>query len=414
METHQIITLLVGLALIIALARLLGALFRRLGQPSVIGEVLAGILVGPTLFDGAVSDALFPTDTRPLLWALANIGVALFMFVVGLELDQRLLRASARTATAVSLASTVVPFALGAALASFLLTRHPTENPVVFVLFLGTSMAVTAFPVLARILTDLRMTRTPLGTLAMTTAAIGDLLAWLLLACVLALAGAGGANPWMIALLVPYTAVMLWVVRPLLRRVFATTKDLTPTVLAVVSAGALLSGAATEWMGLHLIFGAFVFGLAIPRDGTEVLREQLHDRIAGFNSVLLLPVFFIVAGLKVDLSAVDLAGFGELLLILLVAIGGKVGGTFAAARLRGIEGRQSIALAFLMNTRGLTELIVLNVGLLLGIIDERLYTLLVVMAVVTTALTGPLLRLINPATGDRSVAAEDFISGGRR
>ncbi len=398
MKADQIAILLFDLALIIVLAQVLGALARRLDQPAVIGEILAGILVGPTLFDGAIAAHVFPTDVRPHLTTLANVGVAVFMFIIGLELDRGLLRGSARIAATVSTASIVLPFGLGVLLALQLLQRHPTEHRLGFVLFMGVAMSVTAFPVLARILVDRNMHDTALGALALTCAAVDDLVAWSLLAVVVALTGSGGPDQWRMLLAPIFVAVMLWIVRPLLRRLANTwpNEGLTVPVMAALIVGLLVSGAATEWIGLHFIFGAFLFGVVVPREGMSVLREQILERVGQLCSVLLLPVFFIVVGLKVDLSGIDLTALGELGLVLLVAIGGKFCGAFAGARLHGVPPRQSAGLAALLNTRGLTELVVLTVGLQLGVLDEQLYSLMVVMAVVTTAMAGPLLRVLVP------------------
>lgn len=396
MDTHQTTSLLVGLAAMVVLARLLGILARRLGQPAVIGEVLAGIALGPTLFGGAVTEALFPEDIRPLLAALAAIGVAVFMFIVGFEWDPGMIRGSGRLAASVSFSSILLPFSLGMVLALYLMDDYGSGDRTAFLLFMGIAMSITAFPVLARILTDRRMSRTPLGVVALACASIDDVLAWTLLAGVVAFSGSAGPEQWRIVLAVPYLLGMLFVVRPLLHRLAARRPELrlTPTVFAWVLAGLLLSAAATEWVGLHYIFGAFLFGVILPHSGIERLRSEVQDRLGQMNGTLLLPVFFLVAGLNVDLSDLGAGGLGALLLILLVAISGKFTGAFVAARLNRMPVRQSAALATLMNTRGLTELIVLNVGLQMGFLGQDLYSLMVVMAVVTTAMAGPLLTWI--------------------
>jgi Kef-type K+ transport system membrane component KefB len=396
MTNHQVVFLLLDLALIVVLARLFGAAARRLGQPPVIGEILAGILVGPTLFGNGFSAAVFPTDTRPMLAALANIGVAIFMFMVGLELDWRLLRGRGRIAVSVSAGSIVLPFGLGIALGFYLLQNHSAEHRLGFLLFIGAAMSVTAFPVLARILTDRGMTKTMLGGLALTCAAVDDVLAWTLLAGVVMVSGNAGGEQMPVMLFPVYVAVMFLVVRPLLRRVITEDSTLRTGQLATILVGVMVSGAVTEWTGMHFIFGAFLFGAMIPHSGTEQLRGALIQRLGEFNIALLLPVFFIVAGLKVDLSGLGLTGLGELGLVLFAAIGGKFGGAFAAARLHRLPARKSAALATLMNTRGLTELIILSVGLQLGILDQKMYSIMVVMAVVTTAMAGPLLNLVYP------------------
>lgn len=407
MSPPTVLILLVDLVVIVGLARLLGGLAQRLGQPAVIGEILGGILLGPTLFGGAVTRTLFPAAVMPSLTMLANVGVTVFMFLIGLELDRSLLRGKSRIATSVSLSAIVPPFALGALLALYLFEHHPTSQRVAFVLFLGTAMSVTAFPVLARILTDKGLLYTPIGALALACASVDDVLAWSLLAIVAALAGAP-TDPWLVLLVVPYAAVLLLVVRPLLARVAArgsaTRWGKRPVagglggaaVLVAVSVGLWLSAEATEWMGLHLIFGAFLFGVAMPREQGAQLRERVLPWIRRICSILLLPVFLMVAGIKVNLSSVDGLAMAELGLILLVAIVGKGVGAFAGARFNGVQVRHSAVLAILINTRGLTELIVLTVGLQLGVLDSRLYSLMVMMALVTTAMTGVLLRIVYP------------------
>ncbi|MEU7725079.1 cation:proton antiporter [Streptomyces sp. NPDC040724] len=407
MKAQHITELLIGLAAVVLLARLLGALARRLDQPAVIGEVLAGILLGPTLSGDLISGHLFPTDIRPQLTALATVGVAVFMFTVGLDWDLGRARRSGTLAVTVSLSSVLLPFALGSALGLYLLREHHSPNGVAFVLFMGIAMSITAFPVLARILTERGLDRTALGALALACASIDDVLAWSVLAGVTAVSGAAGVGQWRLLLMVPYLLGMLFVVRPLLRRLAARgAGSLGPTGFACVLAGLLLSAAATEWAGLHYIFGAFLFGALIPREQSSSLRAQIHERLGQLSQTLLLPVFFLTAGLAVDLSGIGPGALADLGLILLVAVGGKFAGAFLAARGHGVPARQSAALATLMNTRGLTELVALSVGLSLGIIDRDLYSLMVVMAVVTTAMAGPLLRRLLPRR--RPEAGEDW------
>ncbi|MET8196302.1 cation:proton antiporter [Micromonospora sp. NPDC005686] len=393
MAPHQATFLLLDLALILLISRVFGTLAGRFGQPAVIGEVIGGILAGPTLLGSDLSTALFPTDVRPFLTGLANIGVAIFMFMVGLEVNRKAMRGQGPIAVTVSLSSILLPLGLGVALATFLWTRHPGEHRLGFLLFVGAAMSVTAFPVLARILTDRGLSRTPLGGLALACAAVDDVLAWTLLAGVIAIAGTGSSDQLLLLMVVPYLGVMLGVVRPLLRRILSPSAVLTPGLLATVFIGALLSGAATEWMGLHFLFGAFLFGVLVPREGTERLRGDILGSVERFNGTLLLPVFFVVAGFKVNLSGIGAGGLVEFALILLVAITGKFGGAYAAARLHGLPARRSAMLATLLNTRGLTELIILSVGLQLALLDQELYSMMVAMAVITTAMAGPLLRI---------------------
>jgi predicted Kef-type K+ transport protein len=254
--------------------------------------------------------------------------------------------------------------------------------------------------VLARILTDRGMVRTPVGGLALASAAVDDIVAWSLLAVVVGIAGAESDSTWLILLSAPYVLLMFLVVRPLLRRLVAARDRagrLTPDALAVVLTGLLLSCLATEWMGLHAIFGAFLFGAVMPRTGTaDRLRVEILERLEQVSVLLLLPVFFVLSGLRVDLSTIGGTGLLELGAILAVAIGGKFAGAYAAARLNRVPSRPAGALAILMNTRGLTEIVILTVGLQLGILDERLFSMMVVMALVTTIMAGPLLTVVYP------------------
>jgi Kef-type K+ transport system membrane component KefB len=396
LTSHQVQLLFVDLALILLLARGLGALAVRIGQPPVVGEILAGILLGPTLFNGTIADALFPPAVRQPLAAMANVGVALFMFIVGLEIEHQTIRGRARSTALGALGSTVIPFGLGLALAAYALQSHsPAHQHTTFLIFVGLSVSVTAFPVLARILADRGLTMTTLGGIALATAAVVDVVAWIGLAAVQAAVGGNGGQ-WRVALIVAFATAMMVVVRPLLRRYLAPDDmgaPLTTRSLAVVLAGAMVSAAATEAIGIHPIFGAFLFGLAMPRKGTTMLRADVQDRV-GQISGLLLPIYFVIAGLQVDLSRLHVAELTQFGAILLVAVAGKFGGTYLGARLGRLPRRPATALATLMNTRGLTELIILGIGLQIGLLDGSLYSLMVAMAVVTTVMTGPLLALI--------------------
>ncbi|MFF5205503.1 cation:proton antiporter [Streptosporangium sp. NPDC000396] len=399
--------LLLDLVIVLAAARLAGAAAKRLGQPPVIGEIVAGILLGPTLLGPLIGERLFGAEMRPPLQALANVGLVLFMFVVGLELDQKLVRGKGRIAATMALGSTVVPFVLGCALALAISDDHTDGGRTLpFVLFLGAAMAATAFPVLARILTDRGMHRITLGGLSLAAAAVIDVLAWTVLAVVVGIAGAGEAEgQWKVLLTVPYALLMFLVVRPLLARLVPTYEKagrLTPGLLSLVLIGLIGSAWATEWMNVHFIFGAFVFGAVMPREGAERLNHEVLSRLEQLAVLLLLPMFFVMAGLNVNLRALNLSSLGTLAAILAVAIGGKLLGSYAAARTR-LPNRQAWAIATLLNTRGLTEIVILTVGLQKGVLDNELYSLMVVMALVTTAMTGPLLRRIYP---ERRVARD--------
>jgi Kef-type K+ transport system membrane component KefB len=403
--------LLFDIALIIILARLLGAVARRIGQPPVLGEIVAGILLGPTIWGTKITATLFPEALIPPLTALANLGLVFFMFVVGYEVDLGLVRGRGRVAASVAIGSIVAPLALGIGLGAWFVHRYHPHDPTTFILFFGTAMSITAFPVLARILSDRGLHRTRVGGLALAAASVDDLLAWALLAVVIAVAGAGaGHHQLRLALAPVYAAAMIWLVRPALRKlagIYQRQGRLTPNVLAAVLAMLLLSSFATDWMGVKFIFGAFIFGIVMPRD-EPALREAILERLEQVSVLVLLPVFFVVAGLKVNLRGIGLSGLVDLVLIMLVAVAGKFGGAYFGARLTGVRRRQSGALAALMNTRGLTEIVILTVGLDLHILSKALYTLMVVMAVVTTGMAGPLLKVIYPnRIMERDIAEAD-------
>jgi Kef-type K+ transport system membrane component KefB len=407
-QAHQVEELFLGLAVILVLAKVLGMLASRIGQPPVIGEIVAGIAIGPTLFHGQIAATLFPTEIRPLLASLANVGLALFMFIVGCELEHAIVAERKRVPISVSLGSTVLPFAMGSALALYLFSSHGGQNNKLgFVLFFGASMSVTAFPVLARILSDRGMNRTQVGAVALASAAVSDVLAWSLLA--VAVTVSGGTGQWKTLLLPPFVALLFLVVRPLLARLSAAHLErgkAASELLVPVVVGLFLCSWATEWMGVHFIFGAFLFGAIMPRDGIDGVRQQITTRLEPATTVVLLPIFFVVAGFKVDLSDLGSSAWGQLALIMFVAVTGKMAGAYFGARLQGVPNREAGVLATLMNTRGLTELVILSVGLQLGFLDEQLYSLMVVMAVVTTMMAGPLLSALYPREQVERDAAE--------
>jgi len=396
--TQQVEELFLGLAVILLLAKALGLLAQRIGQPPVVGEIVAGLAIGPTLFHGQIASTLFPTEVRPLLASLANVGLALFMFIVGCELEHAIVAERKLVPISVSLGSTALPFAMGSALALFLYSSHGGQHERLgFVLFFGASMSVTAFPVLARILSDRGMSRTQVGAVALASAALSDVLAWSLLA--VAVTVSGGAGQWRTLLLPVYVAVLFLVVRPGLARLAAAhTRRGKPAaeLLVPVVVCLFLSCWAAEWMGVHFIFGAFLFGAIMPRDGLDGVRREITNRLEPVTTVVLLPIFFVVAGFKVDLSHLGASAWGQLVLIMVVAVSAKMAGAYLGARLQGVANREAGVLAALMNTRGLTELVILSVGLQLGFLDEQLYSLMVVMAVVTTMMTGPLLSVLYP------------------
>lgn len=399
----------IGVVLLVGLV--LGRLMRRLRQPAVVGEIAAGIALGPSLLgklSGNPSARVFPADVQPLLTAVAQIGLVLFMFVVGWEFERRTLRLHARLSLVVSTSSVAVAFGLGATLALWLHPRHANAaghhvDLLPFAVFLGTAMSVTAFPVLARILADNSLLGTRVGALALAGAAVDDVLAWCLLAYVSALVGADGDDATLvrIALLsVLYVAAMLLIVRPALARLVShwATAGRWPALLVTLCAGVFLSSWLTSWIGIHAIFGAFLFGVVTPREPAPLLARHVRGPLDNV-AMLLLPVFFVVTGLRVDIGALTSADVPALMMIVAVACAGKLAGAFVPARLAGLSWRESMDLGLLMNTRGLTELIILNAAVNLGVLDGRMFTMMVIMALVTTAMAAPLLsRAGEPVT----------------
>lgn len=405
-------TILLELALILVLARLVGYLFSKIGLPPVVGEILAGVLLGPSLLGSDLSEQLFPLDTRPFLTLLANLGLVLFMFVVGLELDMKLIRGRERVAGAVSITSILLPFGLGLLLAAYLAGDHQLGDDFwPFALFIGASMSVTAFPVLARILTDRGMHRTETGGLALACAATDDVLAWTLLAVVIGIGGGEAAHGpgWLVLLAIPFAVLALTGIRSQLDRLtvaYRRAGRLTPGILAVVLVGLLVFSAITELLHVHFIFGAFLWGAIMPQAGAEALRHEILVRLEQLSVLLLLPVFFLISGLNVDLRGLSTENLLQLAAIMAVAVGGKYGGAYLGARLSGVPNWQANSLGILMNTRGLTELVILNVGRELGLLSTELFTMLVVMAILTTVMTGPWLRRAYPDRRVRRDIAE--------
>ena len=389
---HDPFTLtLVDVALVVVVAHLVGRLFGLMRQPPVIGEVIAGIALGPTLLGGA-SETLFPLDSRPLLKMLATLGLVTFMFLVGLELETVHLEGRQRLAASVSVFGQALPFALGLALATVLYSSHETGRFAPFALFIGSAMSITALPVLVRILREQGLHDKPLGVVVTASAAVGDLLAWTTLAAVVATVSSSGGwdLPYIVATFSLFALIMFRVVGPWLRRF--TDSEVTEGVLSLAMAGILTCSFITSAIGVHEVFGAFLLGIVFPRGA---LSQALHARLSTV-AYFLLPVFFVTSGLNVNLRSIDAQGLWQLGLILLVAFGGKVVGASVAARLHGLPRREAMAIGVLMNTRGLTELVVLNIGLQLKVLDQELFSALVVMAVVTTVATGPLLALLKP------------------
>jgi Kef-type K+ transport system membrane component KefB len=393
---------LLALVVIVVTARIVGELFARMGQPPVMGEILGGIMLGPSLLGRlapGLAAQLIPADAVPFLGIHAQLGVILYLFLVGLELDAGVIRKSTHATLAISHASIVVPFLLGSALALGIYPSFGRSHVsfTVFALFLGVSLSVTAFPVLARILTDRKISRSRLGAVALACAAIDDVTAWCLLALVVGIAQARATDAVVtIASTAVFIAVMVTLVAPAVARLMPRldrSADISRTTLGIILVATLASAMATQFIGIHGFFGAFLVGAIIPHDSRLAveLRRRLDDVIA----ILFLPAFFAFTGLRTQLGLID--GAANWLLcgaIVALACLGKFGGTLAASRLSGLNWRDSAALGILMNTRGLVELIVLNIGLDLGVISPTLFTMLVIMACVTTFMTTPILQAL--------------------
>jgi Kef-type K+ transport system membrane component KefB len=399
---------LATLAAIVTLGIIFGRILRAFGQPPVIGEVLAGIVLGPSLL-GALSPELAnffvpnaASDPAGVvvnaLTAVSRLGIVIYMFLVGLELNLPELRNKAHSALAISHASILLPFVLGAALALWIYPRVSSADVAFtsFALFMGAAMAITAFPVLARILTDQNVDKTELGVMALSCAATDDVTAWCLLAFVIGMAESQLSDALLVVSgAVIYVSVMLLLVRLLAHRMLARWegRDLPSWILPAVLVAIMVSGLTTKTIGIHTLFGGFIMGVVLSSDErlSEMLKAKLHD----LATILLLPAFFAITGLRTQIALLNSYEDWVLTaLIILVATAGKFGGTLAAARLTGMGWRDSSILGVLMNTRGLMELIALNIGLEIGVISPRLFAMMVIMALVTTLITAPLLHLL--------------------
>jgi Kef-type K+ transport system membrane component KefB len=398
--------LLAQIGIIIALSRAVGAAIERVGQPRVIGEMLAGILLGPSFLGRALPDVaqrLFPANGFGALNALSQLGLVLFLFLVGMQINLGEARRHWRMAMLTSHASIAAPMACGAGLALFLYPRMAEAGVgfAGFALFIGVSMSITAFPVLARILSERGLLGTQLGSIAIACAAVDDVTGWCVLAGVVAIVRASHAAvpAWLPIVGLPcFLAAMAWGVRPLLRivgREFAARQELSNDRKALLMALLLGSALTTEALGVHLLFGAFVLGTAMPN--VRGLTAYVSGQFESLTVLLLLPLFFAYTGLRTRIGEIGGVGqWGVCLLIVAVAVAGKLAGTGIAARLGGLGWRQALTLGALMNTRGLMELVVLNIGLDVGLISPRLFSMMVAMAIVTTMMTPPMLGRLYP------------------
>jgi Kef-type K+ transport system membrane component KefB len=414
LHPHEVLLyLLLDLVIIIAAARIMGAAARRLGQPAVIGEIIAGVVMGPTLLGRLDADwpaRLFPKEVP--LRSLADLGLVFFMFLVGLELDSRLLRSQGKRAIQISVSGVVAPLVMGVlvGLAIYNVNRQGTFSPVeagaelpgrlTFGLFLGAAMCITAFPVLARILVETGLYKTAVGTATLCAAAVDDVIAWILLAAVVGIVqnGSPAAAGQAFLLTAIFIAAMIFGGRRLLdilARRYDREGRLTVDMVAIILAGVLISAYCTEKIGIHSIFGAFIFGAIMPK--RSGLTHELTDKVEDFVVVVMLPVFFLVTGLRTDLFTLDSVSLiGWLLLIVGVAVAGKFLGCGIAARLTGSSTSDAIVVGSLMNTRGLTELVILTIGLNLGVLSDRTFAMMVIMALTTTFMAAPIVNRLMP------------------
>jgi K+:H+ antiporter len=401
--------LILQLAIILSVSSAVGWAFTRGGQPAVLGEMMAGILLGPSLFGLVAHQAflfVFAPASLDALRLFSQIGVCIFMFAIGMELDLSQLRHSAHRFLVIGHSSILIPYLFGVVLALSLYSNYAQAGTsfISFALVMGISMSITAFPVLVRILQDRKLFHSKLGQMATLCAAIGDVTAWCILAFVVAIAGAANVRTAAFSLMLVgvYVAAMILIVRPLLRRLLEQSlldeSEPTKGVLALVFGTVLLSALSTEIIGIHALFGAFLAGIVMPAGGG--FRRKLVVRVEHFSSVLLLPLFFAFIGLRTQVGLLNSSwDWVVCLVIIAVATIGKLGGTSLVSRMMKMSWRESLQLGALMNTRGLMELIVLNVGYDLGILSLRIFTMLVLMAIITTLMTGPLVTVFGKVRG---------------
>ncbi|RAW02169.1 cation:proton antiporter [Pseudochryseolinea flava] len=408
--SHPLAILLGQIATIIIVARFFGYLAGKIRQPAVVGEVIAGIILGPSLlglYFPEFTATLFPKQSLGNLQFLSQIGLILFMFVVGMELDLKVLRNKAHDAVVISHASIIVPFALGVGFAFFTYETFspPAINFTSFALFMGIAMSITAFPVLARIVQERGLQKTKLGTIAITCAAADDITAWCILAAVIAIVKAGsfGSAIFSIIMAVGYVFAMLKIVKPFLKRIgdlHSSRENLTQSIVGIFFLTLILSAYVTEVIGIHALFGAFMTGVIIP--DSSKFRSIFIDKVEDVAVVLLLPLFFVFTGLRTQIGLLnDVSLWATAGIIILIAVTGKFVGSALAAKMVGQNWKDSLSIGALMNTRGLVELVVLNIGYDLGVLTPEVFAMLVIMALVTTMMTGPALDLINKIFKDQ-------------
>lgn len=407
---HPLAILILQIVTIIFISRLFGSLFHKISQPTVIGEIIAGIVLGPSVVGflfPEFSAVLFPEGSLANLQFLSQVGLILFMFFIGLELDWKVVKNQAHDAVVISHASIVFPYFLGMALAYFLYVEFAPDNIsfVSFALFMGIAMSITAFPVLARVIQERDLAKTKLGIMAITCAAADDITAWCLLAVVIAIVKAGSfiSALYSIGLAIAFVLTMAFVVQPFLNRlgkVYSERETINKTIVAVSFLVLLCSAYMAEVIGIHALFGAFLAGVIMPANLN--FRRVMMEKVEDVSVVLLLPLFFVFTGLRTEIGLLnDLNLWMVCIVIVLTAVLGKFGGTAIASRMVGQSWKDSLSLGALMNTRGLMELIVLNIGYDLGVLTPEVFAMLVLMALITTFMTGPALDLINYVFPDK-------------
>lgn len=407
--------LLLQIISILIVSRIFGHLFAKMGQPTVIGEILAGIVLGPSLLGKVSPDTfnfLFAADSLGNLYILSQVGLILFMFTIGMELNLRDLKGRLSETYVISHASIVIPFFLGMVLAYFVFAEFAagTTDFVSFALFIGISMSITAFPVLARIIQEKGHSKTHLGTLALASAAIDDVTAWCLLAAIIAIAKTGSitGSLYTIMLSIFYVGTMIWVVKPFMKRIgeiYRNSEVVNKSIVAFLFLIMILSALTTQVIGIHALFGAFLAGVVMPP--MPHFRKLIIDKVEDVSVTLLLPLFFVFTGLRTEIGLLNTPYlWGICALFILVAVLGKLGGSSLTARMFGESWRDSLSIGILMNTRGLMELIVLNIGYEMGILPPTIFVMLVIMALITTFMTTPLMALIEKLFPIRNVNEE--------
>ncbi len=401
---HSLSILILQIIIIIIIARIMAWVMSLINQPTVIGEIIAGIMLGPSLlgmFFPELFAWVFPIDSLKNLEILSQIGLILFMFIIGMELDLSVVRKRAKDALFISNTSIIVPFIMGIGLAYFLYDRFaPTGADFLsFSLFLGIALSITAFPVLARIVQERGITKTQLGMITITSAAINDITAWGILAIVVAIANATAIGNALvtIGLSLVFIVLMLMVIRPLLEKIanlFSAKETVSKTIVASVFGIMLLSAYITEVIGIHALFGAFMAGVIMPQNVR--FKSIMSEKIEDVSLVLLLPLFFVYTGLRTEIGLLnDSSLLGTAFIVVAVAVIGKFAGSALASRITGQSWKNSLTIGALMNTRGLIELVALNIGYDIGILSPEIFTMLVLMALVTTFMTGPAMAFVN-------------------